>query len=57
MAGKGVPQDDTKAEEYFGKACEEKHLQACHHKAVMLYSAMNFENASSQEKEAVSICL
>jgi len=53
VAGKGVVQDDAKAEELFGKACDAKHLQACHHQAIMLYSAINSENANAQELEKV----
>lgn len=37
--GKGVEQSDSKAEAHFGLACKEKHLQACYHQAIMMYSA------------------
>jgi hypothetical protein len=39
VAGKGVPLDDNKAEQFFSKACRQKHLQSCYHHALLLYDA------------------
>lgn len=34
-----MEQSDSKAEAHFGLACKEKHLQACYHQAIMMYTA------------------
>jgi len=38
LGGKGVPEDNNKAELNFGKACQWGHVPACYHQGIMLYS-------------------
>lgn len=48
LAGKGVPQDDSKAEVIFDKACKDGNLPACYHQGMLM-----FTNARNEKTEVI----
>ena len=46
LAGKGIPQSDSKAENLFGKACKDQHWVACYHQAALMYLEDTPESAA-----------